>query len=229
MMQYRNSTQVIDGFFKNPYKVMDLGNSLDFVRDETWPGTRTENLLTSSDPQVLEFAKFFAKMIADNVFYGLKKFKIDIRFHKNDIYDISEANEGWIHNDEIDFAGLVYLNPEIPNMNTGTSIFEKISEGVFEVKDYNSRKVLNSTQQVTQEYLEDLKANRENFLETINVGNKFNRLVAYDAEQWHRPNNYVVEIPPRYSLLFFINEAEFEEQNSLLSMTSNWSDKYDDN
>ena len=80
--------------------------------------------------------KFFAKEIANTVFYGMSKFELDVRFHKNDVYDHPDANNGWIHNDEIDFAGLVYLNIEEPSMDTGTSIFDKVSEGVFEVQDF---------------------------------------------------------------------------------------------
>jgi hypothetical protein len=224
MLRYKNSTHIIDNFFKNTQTVIDLGNTLKYYNDEAWPGLRTENLLEINNPLVVEFAKYFAKRIADEVFYGLKQFKIDIRFHKNEVYDVDEANYGWIHNDDIDFAGLVYLNDEEPNMSTGTSIFDKIVSKDFEVQDYESRKELNFKKNVTEQYLKDLRDNRSQFTETINVGNKFNRLVAYDAEQWHRPNSYNVKTLPRYSLLFFINDAQFEDLPSILSVKSNWSD-----
>lgn len=223
MRRYENSTHVIDNFFSNLQSIIDLGNSLDYYNDEAWPGLRTHNLLQINNSLAVEFAKFFAKKIADEVFYGLSKFEIDIRFHKNDIYDIDEANSGWIHNDNIDFAGLVYLNEEDPNMSTGTSIFDKTLSEDFEAEDYDSRKELNLKKHVTDQYLKDLKNNRLQFVETINVGNKFNRLIAYDATQWHRPNSYNVKTLPRYSLLFFINNAQFEELPSILSVKSSWS------
>lgn len=224
MLKYYKSVKVFDNFFKNPMRVMQLGQSLNYYNDETWPGQRTDNLLHTENLEAIEFAKFFAKEIATTVFYGLSRFEIDIRFHKNDIYNNNEANFGWIHNDEIDFAGLVYLNMEQPNMNTGTSIFDKTSSTEFQTQDFESRKELNLNKRVTPQYLKDLQDNRDQFVETVNVGNKFNRLVAYGAEQWHRPNNYKVETPPRYSLLFFINNAEFVNLDPILSLTSNWSD-----
>ena len=225
MTLYKNSVQIFDNFFNNPNSVIELGNSLEFYNNEAWPGKRTNNLLEINNHDCLEFAKFFAKSIADNVFYGLQKFRVDIRFHKNDLYDNYDANFGWIHNDEIDFAGLVYLNKEEPNMQTGTSIFDKITPNDFNVPDYQSRKDLNLHKKVTEQYLQDLKENKNQFTETVNLGNKFNRLVAYDAGQWHRPNNYKVKTLPRYSLLFFIDQAEFKKTETLLSMTSKWRDK----
>jgi hypothetical protein len=220
---YRNSTHVIDDFFNDIQPIIDLGNSLEYHNNEAWPGLRTDNLLQINNTLAVEFAKFFAKNIADKVFYGLSKFEIDVRFHKNDLYNVDEANCGWIHNDDIDFAGLVYLNDEEPNMSTGTSIFDKTLSKDFEAEDYKSRKELNLKKNVTDQYLKDLKNNRSQFSETINVGNKFNRLVAYDATQWHRPNSYKVKTLPRYSLLFFINNAQFQELSSILSVKSSWS------
>ena len=225
MHKYKHSTHVIDNFFINPRSVIELGESLEYSNDATWPGLRTKNLLQIDNEQAVEFAKFFAKKIADEVFYGLSKFQIDIRFHKNEVYDVDEANCGWIHNDEIDFAGLVYLNIEEPNMHTGTSIFDKTDIEDFKVQDFESRKELNLNKNVTDQYLIDLKENRKQFAETVNVGNKFNRLVAYDAEQWHRPNNYQTKTLPRYSLLFFINNVQFIDLNSMLSITSTWRDE----
>jgi hypothetical protein len=223
MDRYKNSTHVIDNFFDDIQPIIELGNSLEYSNNESWPGLRTDNLLQVNNSSAVEFAKFFAKNIADKVFYGLSKFEIDIRFHKNDLYDVEHANKGWIHNDDIDFAGLVYLNNEEPNMSTGTSIFDKTLPKDFSVKDYQSRKDLNLKKIVTNEYLKDLQNNRSQFVETLNVGNRFNRLVAYDALQWHRPNSYNVKTLPRYSLLFFINNAQFTELSSILSITSNWS------
>ena len=115
----------IDNFFKNPQKIVDMAQTLDYERSEVHPGKRSINLFTSHNPQHVEFAKYFAKRIADEVFFGINKFMIDIRFHKNDIYDNDKANVGWIHNDPVSFAGIVYLNKEISDFNLGTSTFLK--------------------------------------------------------------------------------------------------------
>lgn len=225
MHNFTQSVHVFDNFFANPYKVAELGNSLDFSHDETWPGIRTQNLFQTNNEDLIEFAKYFTLRIAHDVLYGLQKFEIDIRFHKNDIYDVDEANFGWIHNDSAEIAGLVYLNDEPANMNTGTSIFDKNNKVNFAKDDFESRKQLNINKVVTENYLRDLRNNKSLFDETVNMGNKFNRLVAYDAEQWHRPNSYKVETAPRYSLVFFIKHAQFAELQPLVNLNTVWRDQ----
>jgi hypothetical protein len=222
---YSNSLVVRDNFFINPEKVIKLSKQFNYANSPTWPGRRTENLLTMHDSQVQEFAKFFAKKIADEVFFGITKFLIDIRFHINDVYANDDANQGWIHNDEVCLAGLVYLNLEETNLDTGTSIFEKKTKFDFARPDFKSRQDFNLNKTVSEEYLKDLKNNHSNFTEITRVGNKFNRLVAYDAMQWHRPNRYTLESGnERLSLLFFIDKYEYVVPSSLLSMSSNWVD-----
>ena len=71
MTLYKNSVQIFDNFFNNPNSVIELGNSLEFYNNEAWPGKRTNNLLEINNHDCLEFAKFFAKSIADNVFHVL--------------------------------------------------------------------------------------------------------------------------------------------------------------
>tara|TARA_E500000178_G_C17038341_1_gene764838 strand:- start:11109 stop:11786 length:678 start_codon:yes stop_codon:yes gene_type:complete len=225
MHRYTGTTIVKDSFFANPFAVMQLADRLDYSNNQAYPGQRTENLFASQDKEVIEFGKHFAKRIADEIFYGLKKFEIDIRFHKNDVYDVEEANIGWIHNDDSNLAGLVYLNPEPSSMITGTSIFEKKDPAEFETQDYVSRTHLNLTKEVTGQYLKDLQNNHEQFEETLNVGNVFNRLVAYDSNMWHRPNDYRVSNLPRLSLLFFIKVTDSENPMSLLSLQSEWIDE----
>jgi len=225
MHNFSQSVHVYDNFFTNPYKIANIGNSLEYFHDETWPGVRTQNLFQSNNNELIEFAKYFTIRIAHDVLYGLNKFEIDIRFHKNDIYNVDEANFGWIHNDSAEIAGLVYLNQEPPSMLTGTSIFDKNNKVNFATDDFESRKQLNVNQVVTDNYLRDLRNNRSLFDETVNMGNKFNRLIAYDAEQWHRPNSYKVDTAPRYSLLFFIKHANFTELQPLLNINSDWRDE----
>lgn len=223
---YSNSLVVRDNFFKNPNKVIELSKRFNYNNSPTWPGRRTDNLLTVQDQEVQEFSRFFAKRIADEVFFGITQFLIDIRFHINDVYDNDAANEGWIHNDEVCLAGLVYLNIGEACLDTGTSVFEKKTKFDFATPDYKSRQEFNLNKQVSDNYLRDLKSNREKFTEITRVGNKFNRLVAYDAMQWHRPNRYTLDTGnERLSLLFFIDKYEYVAPKSLLAMSSTWSDR----
>jgi hypothetical protein len=200
-----------NNFFNNPKKVIELANRQTYKGSERFPGKRTINLLESTDAETKEFAVFFAKKIARDVFPGIKRFVIHISFHINDVYDDDHANAGWIHNDDVTLAGLVYLNENEVSFNTGTSIFLKQGERDFSIEDYASRKKFNVSGIATDQYKQDLDNNHADFLETIRVGNLFNRLIAYDSNLWHRPNNFKIESnQPRTTLLFFIDFYEFE-------------------
>ena len=199
-----------NNFFNNPEKVLELAKKLTYERSERYPGKRTINLLESTDTEAKNFAMFFARKIMKDVFPGISRFVTHISFHINDVYDNDTANTGWIHNDNVRLAGLVYLNPEERNFDTGTSIFIKHGEKDFENSDLPSRKEFNITQQASEQYLKDLESNHNNLQETIKIGNVYNRLIAYDSNLWHRPNNYkTASVTPRTTLLFFIDFYEF--------------------
>lgn len=222
-----DSIKIHDNFFKNPDKVVDLASKMSYQRNEVYPGLRTTNLLESHDSDVREFAKFFAKKIADDVFYGIHNFMIDIRFHKNDIFENSLANQGWIHADPVSLAGLVYLNKSEININSGTSMFIKNSNDDFDTEDIQSRNNFNLTTEVTEDYLNDLNENHNNFIKTTQIGNVYNRLVAYDSKIWHCPNQYkLTSDEQRLSLLFFIDSYQQKKLNSFLSMKSEYEDDF---
>lgn len=212
-----------NNFFNNPDKVLALSKKQTYEKSERYPGKRTINLLESFDPETKEFAVFFAKKLAREVFPGISQFVIHISFHINELYPDTEANIGWIHNDDVTLAGLVYLNPNETNFNSGTSIFLKKGEENFAIPDFKSRKEFNTTGVVTDEYKHDLKNNHSHFEETIRMGNVYNRLIAYDSNLWHRPNTFKVEVSePRTTLLFFIDQYEFEQP--IIDNFSKWVD-----
>lgn len=201
-----------NNFFNNPLKVFDLAAKQQYTYSGDYPGKRTGNLLDSTDSDTKSFALFFAKKLATEIYPGMSKFMLDVRFHINDVYSDDSANHGWIHSDECQIAGLVYLNKQEHNFVTGTSIFTKNNPIEFETQDFSSRQEFNRSGVVTEEYLTELSKNHKQFTETIRFGNSFNRLVSYDAKLFHRPNNYVTNNKePRTSLLFFINDYQYEK------------------
>lgn len=212
-----------NNFFNNPDKVLALSKKQIYEKTERFPGRRTINLLESTDPDTKEFAVFFAKKIAREVFPRISEFVIHISFHMNELYPDDEANIGWIHNDDVTLAGLVYLNPKETNFSSGTSIFLKKQAENFTVPDFQSRKIFNTTSVVTEEYKQDLKNNHSYFEETIRVGNVYNRLIAYDSNLWHRPNTFKIEAAePRTTLLFFIDQYKFIQPD--IDSFSRWID-----
>lgn len=211
-------------FFKNPNKVLSLFDRQHYQISPAFPGRRTDNLLESLDADTKNFALFFAKKICDEMFPGIFGLMIDVRFHINDDYNHELANQGWIHCDDADLAGLVYMTPEECSLDTGTSIFKKTSVENFAVEDFESRNKFNTSGVVSNEYLKELQENHKIFLETIRLGNVYNRAVAYDATMFHRPNRYNLDCKlPRKSIVFFIRNFKREFQ-SKIQLAHTWED-----
>lgn len=225
-MRHRFTDYLIvkDDFFNNPNAVYDISLKQKYSKSEVYPGLRTENLLDSADQDTREFAVFCAQRIKFDVFPGLTSFMLDIRFHINESFVGTDANQGWIHADPSDLAGLVYLTPGEESFDHGTSIFIKNTKENFSELDFSSRLDFNLNNQVTPTYINELKNNWSSFTETVRVGNKFNRMVAYDAKSYHRPNQYsTASGEPRRSLLFFIQGFSYTE--SFNPNTLKWKDQ----
>lgn len=213
---------VKNNFFSNPKKILTLFEKQKFYSAENYPGKRTENLCESKDTETKDFALFFAKRLSSEVFIGIHEFMIDIRFHINSVYTRNEANQGWIHADDTDLAGVVYLTPNENDFNSGTSIFSKITQENFEVVDYWSRRQFNLTEHASIDYLKDLTNNHKTFSESVRVGNLYNRLIAYDSKLFHRPNQYkLLSGNFRQTLVFFIKDYKVEEK---VKCNSHWAD-----
>ena len=213
-----------DNFFVNPDKVLSLFEQETFFKSTAYPGSRTNNLLESANEQSRNFGLFFAKKICDEIFTGIHGLMIDVRFHVNQVYSNETANQGWIHSDEADLAGLVYLSKNECSLDTGTSLFVKDTAGDFAVKDFPSRQEFNVSGMPTDQYIADLSANHTNFTETVRVGNVYNRLVAYDANIFHRPNKYNLDSSEvRKSIVFFIREFK-RDFTSKVNLKFDWED-----
>jgi hypothetical protein len=212
MHPFSNYAVCRNNFFKNPYKVLELFDKQTFSRSPLYPGSRTENLFKIANRETQEFAMYFANRIKVDVFPGIQNFMIDVRLHINDIYHDIDANQGWIHNDEANLAGIVYLNSGEVNFSNGTSIFNKVTADSFGVDDFDHRHEFNLSKKLTPEYLIELKENWRHFEETIKFGNQFNRLVAYDAKLFHRPNSFTTNTKElRKSIVFFIQDFSCPE------------------
>jgi hypothetical protein len=213
-----------DNFFVNPDKVLSLFETEAFFKSPAYPGVRTNNLLESNNELSRNFGLFFAKKVCDEIFPGIYGLLIDVRFHANHLHTEEQANEGWIHSDEADLAGLVYLSKNERSLDTGTSLFAKNTTGDFAVEDFPSRQDFNLSNVSSDQYIKDLKENHKNFTETIRVGNMYNRLVAYDAKIFHRPNKYNLKSNEvRKSVVFFIQGFK-RDFTSKVNLKIEWED-----
>ncbi len=208
-----NYLVVRDEYFEKPHDVIAIANTLQFNRNPIYPGKRTDNILAHPDPEVRKFGHWFSNEISYNIFPGLRQYEMFLCFHENDTFDDPEVDAGWIHNDYGNLAGLVYLTPDEEDLNTGTSIFLSNVEQPDELPtDAKAREMFNVERIITPEFKTGLLRNRSMFenKETIRVGNRFNRLVAYDSKLWHRPNSFGTSVnKPRLTLLFFVSKFEY--------------------
>ena len=212
---YKNYLICRDEYFENPDSLIDLSRTLDYSKSTYFPGTRTGNLLGSEDAVVKNFADWFAGKIGYDIFPGISMYELYLCFHINNPCADERFNKGWIHNDHGNLAGLVYLTPGEENIDTGTSIFASEND-VTDVKelptDAVALKEFYLNNEITTEYITGFENNRQAFesRETVRIGNKFNRLIAYDSKMWHRPNSFSTKSNlPRLSLLFFISQFNY--------------------
>jgi len=214
---YKNYLVCRDNYFENPDEIVELSKSLNYSRAAYFPGKRTVNLLGVEEPIIKSFADWFADRISYDVFPGISMYELYLCFHINDPCTNPLYNKGWIHNDYGNLAGLVYLTEGEENINTGTSIFTSDNDDPIDAKelptDTAALKEFYLYNKITPEYVAGFENNRQSFesRETVRIGNKYNRLIAYDSKMWHRPNSFSTETnSPRLTLLFFISQFNYQ-------------------
>jgi hypothetical protein len=205
-----------DNYFEDPTAVVELSKSLNYSRSTYFPGKRTGNLLGFDEPAIKNFADWFANRISYDVFPGISMYELYLCFHINEPCADQRFNKGWIHNDYGNLAGLVYLTAGEEDINTGTSIFasENNSTDANELPtDTVAMKEFYLNDKITPEFIAGFENNKQTFesRETIRIGNKFNRLIAYDSKMWHRPNSFSTKANlPRLALLFFVSQFNYQ-------------------
>ena len=203
-----------NNFFQKPERIVEFANSLEFsYTHKSFPGTRTENLLTVDHAESNDFANFFIRKLLNEVYTNITDLTIDIRFHKYPVLSDNSLNEGWVHIDNHDLlAGLVYLNTDFEDFNAGTSFFtspetispaDEIRESFNE--DFESVDV--------NKYKELLTSYNNQFKKTIAVGNLYNRLLTYDSYLHHTPTSYSIEnSDSRLILVFTISSYYYKNR-----------------
>jgi hypothetical protein len=201
---------VVDKFFKDPDKIRKFALSLEYKKDETsnYPGLRTD-CLSIIAPQIYNeiLKKFFS------IYYDFNNevltWTVCTQFQKTD----NNFDSGWIHIDNeqesaIKVSGIVYLSPDAP-LNSGTSIYKLKDNVVIPTFDAKAK----YTHYQNNGKLKDLVALKEfeksKFDETIKVSNVYNRLVSFEAGEYHSAQNYFGEDnESRLILVFFVSRFD---------------------
>ncbi len=200
---------IVDNFYEDPDQIRDFALGLKYHSprnlDESegiFPGKRTSEL-GPSHPGFFYYS--VNKLLS--VFHDYKTQQLSWNIsNKFQLIDSSFKSD-WIHSDVgCVFAAIVYLTPNAP-LDAGTSIYKK---------NNNFRKDL--YEKLNEEKFNFYRNNGEDkrdvinsmFTETVRVNNMYNRLLVYEAEQFHGGNNFFgsTDEDSRLTQIFFIKAID---------------------
>ena len=207
-----------DEFFSNPNEIVEYSNSLQKYPQASgeWPGVRSnplsvinQDLNTSILNKIFScyFGNEFISCESSNIYFQeIQRF----HEHKDDV-----RNKGWIHGDtNAELSGLIYLSPNI-DPDSGTSLFNGIN-----LDSEEAIKISKESTEVKEEFYKSgvfdwlsyskIYNQHENFfIEKTRFQNIYNRMIAYEATEFHRANNFHHEgSNNRLTLVFFISRIE---------------------
>ena len=200
-------TIIVDDFFEEPHKIIELANSLEYTDaadyDYAWPGKRSTpihevnyDLFNNIVIKVLSVYFPYAKLSYNSA---------NLRFQKvSSIYE-----EGWVHSDDNLITFIVYLN-DTKTIDGGTSICIPKNKDITLYKD-KKRESFKDPNKV-KEYESYRLKNNNQYEETIRVNNVFNRCVIFNAPSYHKANgfNTIDNSEDRLTLVGFIEDFTFE-------------------
>jgi len=209
--------QVTDNFFDNPKEVVKFANSLNFQNAQNgfWPGVRTESLHQNN---YAFFNSFLIKLFS--LIFDFKQTKVnwdnvEMYFQKTYPFDSKNKNNilntGLIHQDgDYPLVGLVYLT-ENADLESGTSIMIPTKK----VKDHSKIKTSlykkprsKWTEEDLNKYEKLIIDSNKNFEEHLKINNKFNRLIMYNGNDFHKCNSFFTGKKERLTLVFFIRQIQ---------------------
>ena len=182
-------TLCVDNFFVNPEEIKKYALSLEysFAKDGKWPGKRTETLhkinLNLHLLVTTKILKLLYPMDVDDLYWAANGYfqKID-----GNIY----SQSGWVHKDKNEFTALIYLSH---HKNCGTSIFNPKNINSSIINEQTKKETYTKAALENKNMGEDSKeliANNSQFEKTITFNSKFNRLILFDAAQFHAAEKF---------------------------------------
>jgi hypothetical protein len=196
-------TICLDNFFNNPLKVVEFSKTLEFFKDDkgTWPGQRSKALHEID----LNFFNSFGSKVMSILYPNIEKitYNCSLVFQK---ISNTYINEGWVHNDPNDLTCIVYLSS---HKNCGTSIYDskKVCSSFVNTEKKENMYIKN----LLSEEKKYLTENNNQFEETIIIKSKFNRVLMFDAAQFHAAQKFLEDniSEDRLTLIGFFNNIYF--------------------
>jgi hypothetical protein len=172
----RFNSLTIDNFYADPMQVREFALKQEYKVRGNYPGQRTESFLTDSIKQKLRDILYpFAGEITN---WGGE--------YTGSFQYTTAADRSWIHADSTtDWAAVCYLTPDAP-VTAGTGIFRHKETGWmnFDYKRQNDPEYMKQAPpgDECQDYTKWEMVDR--------VGNVFNRLIMYRADNYHVSLDY---------------------------------------
>jgi hypothetical protein len=202
---------VVDNFFKDPEEILKLGKSLPKEIIGKQPGKRSKQLWEIDDTLYSTILQKILTCYYDLDYVSLTWSASNMCFHEIDRFSEDKndiRNKGWIHQDgNVTVAGLIYLTPDI-DPDSGTSLWTLKPNVEIKIQsDYTS----SDGEEYVKQYLEQ----QEFLTEKLRFQNVFNRMIIYDAMEWHGANSYyhLDGKDPRLTLAYFIEGIESDIGN----------------
>ena len=173
----RTSIIVIDDFYCNPDEVRAGVLKADFPVTGNYPGKRTKPWLNDGLRQVIQDAV-----------------KVPITYwptgeHEyNGSFQIATGKDQqtWLHIDPTNWAGVLYMTPDAPP-SAGTAVYRHIETGLEKLPTEEDAKRLGyDSRDELEEKLHSECRMMEKWEETDRIANKYNRLILFRGERWHR-------------------------------------------
>jgi len=171
---------VVDDFYKDPDAIRDFALTLEYKEQKDYyKGQRTET------PYFVDGTK--------EIFESLLNRKItNWDHHMSGKFQYCTAYEQLVyHHDIQSFAAVVYLTPEAPP-ESGTAFFRRKNTKQYKNLSDEEAATLNKTQKelLFETYLENAVYDRTRWELIDLIGNRYNRLVIWDAQLFHAANAY---------------------------------------
>jgi hypothetical protein len=200
-------SMAIDDFYQDPTKVREIALSQEYrsAPNGEYPGKRTKSIDLIDKQLFDEFANRFFSIYYDFNHHRVD-WQIDTYFQIIDAHQDAVLNQGWVHVDYNSVvSGVIYLNPN-PSSNSGTVICD-IKEGEqFDYEQKLKHEFNLGLLQDVERYKKDINHNNNKFNDSIMFRNKYNRLISFDGQMFHKINSFESCTEPRLTQVFFVNK-----------------------
>lgn len=203
-----------NNFFERPFDILEMVNRFKFKisPEGDYPGQRTVSIhLFNKDLFQYVNSKVIRLLYPnlntyDTVEWHANTFFQKIKYEDVDIHINNKENPGvgWVHTDDPStVTAMIYMSPS--DLQSGTSIYVKRTEGQFEVEQNLKRLAYSQKQFNKDEYTKQLNVNIGRFEELVKVKSLFNSLFVFDSSLPHSANFNMLEGQERLTLISFIS------------------------